>query len=60
MNFPFRIIESTISTRSEFDVTEGYQPTYALFFIKKGSFRIEHDGITEDIVPGDCIILPDY
>jgi AraC-like DNA-binding protein len=60
MKFPFRIIESTISTRSEFDVTEGYQPTYALFFIKKGSFRIEHDGITEDIVPGDCIILPDY
>lgn len=60
MEFPFRIIESTISTRSEFDLTEGYQPTYALFFIKKGSFRIEHDGITENIVPGDCLILPDY
>ncbi len=60
MNFPFRIIESKISTRNEFDVTEGYQPTHALFFIKKGSFRIEHDGTTEDIVPGDCLILPDY
>ena len=60
MKIPFKIIESKISTRNEFDMTDGYQPTHALFFIKKGSFRIEHDGITEDIVPGDCLILPDY
>ncbi len=60
MQFPFRIIESRISTRNEFDVTDGYQPTHALFYIKKGSFNIEINGVKEEIRSGDCLVLPDY
>lgn len=60
MQFPFRIIESRISRRDEFDVTDGCQPTHALFYLKKGSFRIEVDGEREELSAGDCLILPDY
>lgn len=60
MQFPFRIIESSISKRSQFDVTDGCQPTHALFYLKKGSFDIEIDGTGETVRSGDCLILPDY
>ena len=46
--------------RNEFDITDGHQPTHALFYIKKGSFQIEFDGVNEVINPGDCLIIPDY
>lgn len=60
MKYPFKIIESKISSRSEFDVLDGYQPTHALFYLKKGSFSMEIDGAKEKIEAGDCVILPDY
>ena len=60
MQFPFRIIESSISKRSQFDITDGCQPTHALFYLKKGSFDMEIDGTGETVRPGDCLILPDY
>ena len=46
MQFPFKIIESRISRRNEFDMKDGFQPTHALFYLKKGRFEIEIDGIT--------------
>jgi AraC-like DNA-binding protein len=60
MLFPYKIIDSRISNRTEFDLTEGYQPTHALFYLKKGSFTIETDGKKEEIVENDCILLPSY
>lgn len=60
MQFPFKIIESRHSSRSEFHTTDGYQPTHALFYLKKGSFVIEIDGIKEKVSAGDCYILFDY
>ena len=60
MQFPFRIVESKMSSRKEFDVTVGTQPTHALFYLKKGSFNIEICGAKENILAGDCLILPDY
>ena len=60
MKNPFRIIESKISSRRQFEVVEGYQPTHALFYLKKGSFVIEIDGEKEEVGVGDCMILPDY
>ncbi len=60
MEFPYRIIESRISHREEFVMTDGCQPTHALFFLKKGCFVMEQDGVKEEIGAGDCVILPDY
>lgn len=60
MAFPYRIIESTVSSRSQFVQVEGYQPTYALFYLKKGVFTIETDGRKEEIKEGDCVLLSDH
>ena len=60
MQFPFKIIESKISSREQFEMVDGYQPTHSLFYLKKGSFEIELDGSKEQIKKGDCFILPDY
>ena len=60
MNFPFIVIESTSTSRNEFDMTAGYQPTHALFYLKKGSFEIEVDGVKQTVRRGDCYILPSY
>ena len=60
MEYPYKIIESKISVRNQFEMLEGYQPTNALFYLKKGSFYIEIDGTREDVGLGDCMILPDY
>ena len=60
MEFPYKIIESRMTTREEFVMTDGCQPTHALFFLKKGCFVMELDGVTDDIRAGDCVILPDY
>lgn len=59
MERPFQIIRSTIATRQEFEVRDGYQETHAIFYLKEGSFRIEIDGVEEQIEAGDCVILPD-
>ncbi len=60
MDYPFRIIESKIGKRNQFDVTDGTQPTNALLFIKEGSFTMEIDGDKQEISSGDCVIFPDY
>ena len=60
MHFPYRIVESTVSSRDEFAMTDGHQPTHALFYLKKGSFHITIDGTEHSIGVGDCLILPDY
>lgn len=60
MLFPYKIIESKYSFRNEFRLTEGHQPTHALFFLKKGKFSIEIDGTKEMISSGDCCIIPSY
>ena len=49
-----------MSRRNEFDMTDGCQPTHALFYLKSGSFNIELDGVTQKICSGDCLILPNY
>ncbi len=60
MNFPFKIIESKISSRDQFEMVDGCQPTHALFYLKEGSFTMETDGGRYEITAGDCVILPDY
>lgn len=60
MNLPFKIIESKITKRDEFEVVKGSQPTNALFYLKEGEFSIETDGKRQKLKAGDCIILPDY
>lgn len=60
MEFPFTVIESSATTRNEFYMTDGYQPTHSLFYLKKGVFEIEVNGISQRISKGDCYILPDY
>lgn len=56
---PFIFIECKTTFRKEFEMTEGRQPTYALFFLKKGSFRIKLDGKEHIVKENDCIILSD-
>ena len=58
MERPFQILRSTIASRQEFTVRDGYQETHAIFYLKEGSFRIEIDGVVEKIQAGDCVILP--
>jgi len=62
MEKPFEFIESKMAHRKEFDITEGLQPTYALLYLKEGSFRLNIDGIdgSETIFEaGDCAIFTD-
>ena len=60
MKFPFKFIELKYTDRREFHATEGCQPTHALFYLKKGRFKIEINGKKEIVSTGDCYILPDY
>lgn len=60
MKFPYKVIESKISKRNQFDVTDGYQPTHSLFYLKKGNFDIEINGKSERLNEGECFLLPDY
>lgn len=60
MSFPFKIIESKITQRNEFEMVNGCQPTHALFYLKEGEFRAEIDGEKEIYHSGDCAIFPDY
>ncbi len=57
---PFKIIESKITSREEFDVVDGFQPTHCLIYLKEGSFVVDIEGRREKMSAGDCIILPDY
>ena len=59
MEKPFRFIEYKTTYRDEFDVTEGRQPTFALFYLKEGSFRLRMDGTETVIGAGDCAVFAD-
>ena len=59
MENPFQFIECKLTHREEFDMTEGYQPTYALFYLKEGSFRLEMNGESAILRQGDCAIFTD-
>ena len=59
MERPFIFIECKTTYRNEFEVTEGRQPTYALFFLKEGSFRIKLQGSEHIVKEGDCLLLSD-
>ena len=59
MEKPFQLIEGKLTRREEFDVTEGRQPTYALLYLKEGSYRLRI-GDTETVLrEGDCAIFTD-
>ena len=60
MNLPFKVIESKITSRNEFQMLEGCQPTHALFYLKEGEFELEIGGVSQKIKAGDCVVLPDY
>ena len=60
MPFPFKVIESKIAQRNEFEMVDGCQPTHALFYLKEGEFIAEIDGDKEIFHAGDCAIFPDY
>lgn len=59
MEIPFKIIESKMAVREQFDIAEGTQPTYALFYLKKGRFVTETAGKREQVAAGDCYLLSD-
>ena len=60
MEFPYKIIEGRMARRDEFDMTDGCQPTWAFFHIKKGRFRLCLDGEDTVVNEGETVILPDY
>lgn len=60
MEFPYEIIEGRMARRDEFDMTDGCQPTWAFFHIKKGRFRLCLDGEDTVVNEGETVILPDY
>ncbi len=60
MEYPFEFIESKIARRQKFDISKGNHPTYALFFMKSGSFTLDMDGKKIIIKSGDCVIFPEH
>lgn len=59
MEKPFKFIECKISTYNEFQLTEGCQPTYALLFIKSGSFLLKMNGKETIVGKNECAIFSD-
>ena len=59
MERPFVFIEYKTTTRDEFIVKAGRQPTYAFFFLKKGSFKLLLDNNEQIVKEGDCVIFSD-
>lgn len=59
MEIPFEFIECKITERDEFELTYGKQPTYALFYLKKGSFKLKIDESETVLNEGDCAIFSD-
>lgn len=58
MDFPYKVIESKMACRDEFVLTDGYQPTWALFYLKSGSFKLCVNEKKEVVNEGDFVILP--
>lgn len=59
MERPFKFIEGKITTRQEFQMVKGRQPTYALMYLREGSFSLEINGKQSIVEKGDCCIFPD-
>ena len=59
MEKPFEFIESKMAHRKEFDITEGKHPTYALLYLKEGSFLLNVEGLETIFRAGDCAIFTD-
>lgn len=59
MERPFRFIESKLTSRQEFVLTEGRQPMYSMMYLKEGSFSLLLQGKESVIKKGDCCIFPD-
>ncbi|MBQ9783063.1 MAG: helix-turn-helix transcriptional regulator [Clostridia bacterium] len=59
METPFEFIECKLARREEFDITDGRHPTYALLYLKEGSFRLRMDGTETVFHAGDCVIFSD-
>jgi len=59
MEKPFEFIECKIHRCDEFKITDGYQPTYAFFYLKEGSFRLKMDGKETVVQKNDSVIFYD-
>lgn len=59
MEKPFKFIECKISQKDQFQLTEGHQPTYALLFIKKGSFLLKMNNAETVVGKNECAIFSD-
>jgi len=59
MEKPFHLISGKVARRSEFDMTAGTQPTWALFYIKEGSFELDFGTGPQRITAGDIVIFND-
>lgn len=59
MQKPFILINGKLTKRKEFDITEGFQPTYAFLYIKSGSFSLSKGEKKQVIHAGDAIIFSD-
>ena len=59
MQFPFRIIESSMTNRYQFDMVDGYQPTHAFFYLKKGGNKmnaiIEIKNLCKDFIVDSAV-----
>lgn len=59
MKKPYLLIECRMDRRREFIVTEGVQPTYALLYLKEGSYLLKMEGKQTVLQAGDCAIFSD-
>lgn len=59
MEHPFRFLEGKVTSRMEFQIIKGPQPTLALIYLKEGCYSIEIDGKKTMVKKGECSIFPD-
>ena len=60
MKKPFEFIEGKMAKKkTEFMLTEGVQPTYALLYLREGSFRLKMEGKETVLNKGDFAIFSD-
>ncbi|MBQ8510177.1 MAG: helix-turn-helix transcriptional regulator [Clostridia bacterium] len=59
MEKPFILIDCRLTRREEFTVTDGTQPTWALLYIKEGSFELDFGDGKQTIAAGDTVIFDD-
>lgn len=59
MEKPFILINGRLTKRTEFNITDGVQPTYAFLYIKSGSFSLSLHGKKTVVCQGDSVIFSD-